>query len=129
MARLFPLVLLVAGVLFFAQSLPAKTMIESKKPVTKQQRVERINARVQDMSVKLSLNQQQRDKIHEILTTTKEQTLKLMGETGEKILELKRQGEAEIDAVFTTQQREKYRNMTKEAEDEEEFMKVYKSSY
>lgn len=120
--------LIVITLLFLGHAVFAK-MIESKKPRTRQERVERIKARVQEMTATLNLNGAQKEKITEILTRTKEETLRLIEITGEKITEVKSQAEVEIDAVLSTRQKEQYRNMTKEEEEEDAFLKVYKSTY
>ena len=124
------LILSFASVFFIAASSVFAKMMESSKPklTTREQRAGKIQARVIALNKKLNLSDQQRKQITEILARVKEDTVKMLEETGEKIRELKANGEEEIAKVLTEQQREKFNNVNEE-ETDEDVVKVFKTSY
>jgi len=127
--RAITILLVMAFILVFSKQLTLAKMMESKKPRSKSERVEKIKARVELMTQQLKLNELQRKRITEILTQNKEEIIRLLEETGSKIAELKERAEEQIDTVLTEQQKKIYRNMTKEEDEEDEYLKVYKSNY
>jgi len=125
------LILSFASVFFIAASSVFAKMMESSKPklpTTREQRAGKIQARVIALNKKLNLSDQQRKQITEILARVKEDTIKMLEETGERIGELKAKGEEEIAKVLTEQQREKFNNIHEE-ETDEDVVKVFKTSY
>jgi Spy/CpxP family protein refolding chaperone len=124
------LILSFASVFFIAASSVFAKMMESSKPklTTREQRAGKIQARVIALNKKLNLSDQQRKQITEILARVKEDTVKMLEETGERIGELKAKGEEEIAKVLTEQQKEKFNNVHEE-ETDEDVVKVFKTSY
>jgi len=122
---------LVAIILILIVNCAFAKMMESKKPrlPTKEQRVSRIQARINELNKKLNLNEEQKTKIKEILTETKEETVKMLEETGERIAEAKAKGEEEVGKVLTKEQRDKFNNVYEKEEDDEDVLKVFKTSY
>jgi Spy/CpxP family protein refolding chaperone len=105
-------------------------MMESAKPrlSTKEQRMNKIQARIISLNKKLNLSDLQRKQITDILTKVKGETTKMLEDTGEDIRNAKAQGEEEIEKVLTKEQRDKFNNV-REQEEDEDVVKVFKSSY
>ena len=122
--------LLILGVIFCVNSASAK-LLEKKKPrlPTKADRQERIKQRVTDLSVKLSLSEQQAKKITDLLNRSKEETERLLEETGKKIVDLKLQTEKNLQAILTEEQRDKYNKIYQKEQEEDEDLMLFKSEY
>lgn len=130
MFKRISILLFVVTLIITVSSVFAK-MMESKPPKvpTKAQRLSRIQTRVSELSKKLGLSEEQKRKIIEILNKSKDETASLIEETGLKINELKQQAENEIEKVLTDQQKEKFNKVYESEEDDENIVKVFKSSY
>lgn len=113
--------------LCLALSLAYAKMIESEKErlPSQKQRIEKIQTRVNELHQKLDLNSEQVRAVTEILTRTKEATMKLLEEAGGKILELKKKGEEEIQALLTEEQKGKLQGIAEETE-EEDILKIFR---
>jgi Spy/CpxP family protein refolding chaperone len=118
-------------VIIFVSSSSFAKMIESRKPrlPSKQQRLNKIQMRVNELNKKLNLKEAQKTQITDILTRVKEETVKLLEETGQKITQLKAAGEVEIEGTLTKEQRDKFNNVYETEGDEEDIVKIFRSSY
>jgi F0F1-type ATP synthase membrane subunit b/b' len=104
-------------------------MIESAKPRQQaRERIEKIQARVNELDAKLNLNDEQKKKITGILTKAKEATAKILEDVGDQITQLKANAETEIEGVLTKQQFEKYKEVPAE-KDDDNVLKIYKGKY
>ena len=118
-------------VILLAASSAFAKMMESKKPrlSTKEQRLTKVQKRIIELNKKLNLDEQQRRKITDILTQNKEEVVRLLEETGEKIKATKAAGEQEIEKVLAKEQRDKFNNVYEKEEEDEDVVKVFKSNY
>jgi len=125
------LIFLLGIVVLFAANSAFAKMMESKKPrlSTKEQRLTKVQKRVIELNKKLNLDEQQRRKITDILTQNKEEVVRLLEETGEKIKATKAAGEQEIEKVLAKEQRDKFNNVYEKEEEDEDVVKVFKSNY
>jgi hypothetical protein len=121
---IYVLILLVARPAF------AQTLL-SQRPITKQgpQR-KTIEEKVQELYLQLNLSEEQRKKIVQILTKSRENTSKVIEDLSEKIAAIKKKSEADIEALLTREQRLKYKNTREPQEEEEEdtILKVFKGA-
>jgi len=125
------LIFLLGIVVLFAANSAFAKMMESKKPrlSTKEQRLTKVQKRIIELNKKLNLDEQQRRKITDILTQNKEEVVRLLEETGEKIKATKAAGEQEIEKVLAKEQRDKFNNVYEKEEEDEDVVKVFKSNY
>jgi Spy/CpxP family protein refolding chaperone len=124
-------VFLCISIILLIVSAPVSAkMLESARPKlsTRQQRMNKIQRRVVALNKKLDLNEQQRKQITDILTKVKEEVVKMLEATGERIREVKRGGEEDIEEVLSPKQRKVFNNV-REQEEDEDIVKVFKSSY
>ena len=121
------MMLIVAACLFLGTRAGYAKMIESEKSKvpTQKQRLEKVQARVDELNQKLFLSDEQKKTITEIITRTKEATMNLLQETGDKITEIKSKAELEIEGVLTKEQKEKLKDVAAE-KDEEAILKIFK---
>jgi hypothetical protein len=107
-------------------------MLESEKPRSlsvKEQRLERIEARIKELDDKLDLDLGQKIKVKEILTKEKEETGKVLNEAAVKVKKIKDKFDTEIETVLTKRQRNLLREVPEEEEEEEEeLLQVFKSN-
>lgn len=83
-------------------------MLESEEPrraSIQKQRVEKIEARIKELDDKLGLTLEQKIKVKEILTKTKEETSKVLDEVAAKVKKIKDRSDAEIKTVLTKRQK------------------------
>ena len=125
------LILLVAISLLGSFNFAFSKLLEKKRTrlPTKEERANRIKDRVTKLSIQLSLNEEQRKKITDILNRSKEEIYRILEETGEKIADLKLQTEKNLQDLLTKEQREKYNKIYQEEQAEDEDMTIFKSSY
>ncbi len=113
-------------------SIASSEMLESEKPRTlsvKEQRLERIEARIKELDEKLDLTLEQKIKVKEVLTKEKEETLKILNEVAAKVKKVKDKSDSEIETFLTRRQRDLLREVPEEEEDEEEeLMEVFRSN-
>jgi len=123
-------ILLTAIIFMVTFNISLAKMLEKKRPrlPSKEQRGERIQNRVKELSIKLNLNDEQGKKITGILTKSKEKINQLLEETGDKIAQMREKSEQDLQAVLTKEQRDKYIAAPQESE-EEELIKVFKTTY
>jgi carbonic anhydrase len=121
----------LAIIAIFAVSSALAKMLESAPPrlSTKQQRLNKIQARVNTLDKKLSLNESQRKQITEILSRVKDKTVEILEEVSLKISKLKEDGEVEIEGALTQIQKDKFNNVYEKEGEDEDIVKVLKSSY
>ncbi|MEI6631353.1 MAG: hypothetical protein WCL25_01910 [bacterium] len=109
----------------------------SEKPaqgsvVVREQRLERVEARIQELDQKLGLSLEQKIKVKEILTKEKTDNAKIISEAAVKSKKLKEKSEAEIESILTKKQLNLFRDVVSqedEKEDEEdEMFQVFKSN-
>ncbi len=114
----------------------AETLV-SEKPaqgsvVVREQRLERVEARIQELDQKLGLSLEQKIKVKEILTKEKTDNAKIISEAAVKSKKLKEKSEAEIESILTKKQLNLFRDVVSqedEKEDEEdEMFQVFKSN-
>jgi Spy/CpxP family protein refolding chaperone len=118
-------------ILLLATSAFAQSTLLSQRPMTKQgpQRMT-IEEKVQELYLRLNLSEEQRKKIIQILTKSRESVSKVIEDLSEKIAAIKKKSEADIEALLTREQRLKYKK-TQEAQEEEEeetILKVFKGA-
>ena len=106
-------------------------MMESAPPrlSTKQQRQNRIQARINALDKKLNLSEAQKKQITEILTRVKDKAVEVLEEASQKISKLKEDGEVEIEGILTQVQKDKFNNVYEKEGEDEDIVKVLKSSY
>lgn len=102
-------------------------MLETKKPVKKikEQRLEKIQDRVEELAEKLNLTEEQKIKATEVLTRDREKTTKVLEEAATKIEEIKNNTDAEIEGLLTEEQKNKFRGVP-EDEEEKTWLKIFK---
>jgi hypothetical protein len=125
------LFIILSIIAFFSVSSALAKMLESAPPrlSTKQQRLNKIQARVNTLDKKLNLNEAQRKQITEILSRVKDKTVEILEEVSQKILKLKEGGEIEVEGVLTQIQKDKFNNVYEKEGEDEDIVKVLKSSY
>lgn len=124
------LLILFAVVFIFVGSAFAK-MMESAPPrlSTKQQRLNKIQARVNTLDKKLNLSEAQKKQITDILSRVKDKAVEALEEASQKISKLKEDGEVEIEETLTQIQKDKFNNVYEKEVEDEDIVKVLKSSY
>ena len=117
---------LVMMLCIFIGQLAFARMMESKKLTFKQQRLDKIKSRVNNLTKKLTLTEDQQKKITIILTESKEEVIKLLEDSGTKIADLRKKAEDQIEEVLTPEQRDKFRGVEEKDAEDEEVLKIFK---
>ena len=128
-------VLAVLAGLAFMRDGRCETLVSEKQSqapaLAKEQRLERIEARIQELDQRLDLSLEQKIKIKEILTKEKSENAKIVSEAATKSRKLKEKSESEIESLLTKKQLDLFRNVVSEedqAEEEDEMLKVFRSN-
>jgi len=98
-------------------------MLESEEPhpaAIQKRKVDKIEARIQELDDKLGLKLEQKIQIKNILTKEKGETSKALNEAGVKVKKIKEKFNTEIETVLTKRQRDLLREVPEEEEEEEE---------
>jgi hypothetical protein len=107
-------------------------MLESEKPRSlsvKEQRLERIEARIKELDDKLDLDLGQKIKVKEILTKEKEEISKILSEVAGKVKKTKERSNTEIEKFLSKRQINLLREVPEEEGDEEaELLQVFESN-
>lgn len=121
----------LAIIAIFTTSSALAKMLESAPPrmSTKQQRLNKIQNRVNTLDKKLNLSEAQRKQITEILSRVKDKAVEILEEASQKISKLKEEGEVEIEGTLDQPQKEKFKNVYEKEGEDEDIVKVLKSSY
>ena len=120
-------VVLSISVPVFSEMMKSEKPVVSKKPAARDQKPEKIEARIKELDDKLDLTLEQKGKIKEILTGVRQETSKLVSEAAAKAKKLREKGDADIEAILTKEQRDIFNNVPKEEETpEDEMLKVFK---
>ncbi len=120
--------LVLAVVLFLGAYSVSAEMLKSKVKTIRERRAATILEKANEMVVKCDLDLDQKLKVVEILTKTREEVDKLLEEVVDKLSEIKAKEKSGIEATLTEEQRKKFTEAPK-FEEEEDLMKVYKSKY
>jgi F0F1-type ATP synthase membrane subunit b/b' len=109
-------------------TLASSQMLETKKPIKKikEQKVEKIEDKVNDLSEKLKLTEEQKIKVREILTKAKEETVKILDEAGTKITKIDSDIDSAIEELLTQEQKLKFKGVTKAEYETDKWLKIYK---
>jgi len=121
----------LAIIAVFAVSSALAKMLESAPPhlSTKQQRLNKIQARVNTLDKKLNLSEPQKKQITEILSRVKDKAVEILEDASQRISQIKESGEAEIEKTLTKEQQDKFNNVYEKEGEDEDIVKVLKSSY
>jgi len=103
-------------------------MLKSKIKTTRERRAATILQKANEMAAKFDLNLEQKLKIIEVLTKTREEIDKLLEEVADKLNEIKVNEKSGIETAMTEEQRKKF-SEPPVFEEEDELMKIYKSKY
>jgi hypothetical protein len=107
-------------------------MLESEKPRSlsiKEQRLERVEARIKELDDKLDLDLGQKIKVKEVLTKEKEEISKILNEVAGKIKKIKERSNTEIEKFLSKRQIDLLREVPEEEGDEEaELLQVFESN-
>lgn len=124
------LIILLCAIFYGQGQLLFAKMIESQKSVapSRRERLERVQARVNELNAKLNLSEEQKKAITGILTNTKDEVAKLFEAAGTKIGELKEKSEEAIKSVLTKEQRDKLDEVAADTE-EEGILKIFRGQY
>jgi len=124
--NLFLLVLI--GVFFLGVYSVSAQMLKSRTKTTRERRAATILQKANEMAVKFDLNLEQKLKVIEVLTKTREEIDKLLEEVADKLNEIKVNEKSGIEVALTEEQRKKF-SEPPVFEEEDELMKIYKSKY
>ena len=124
--NLFLLVLI--GVFFLGVYSVSAQMLKSKTKTTRERRAATILQKANEMAAKFDLNLEQKLKVIEVLTKTREEIDKLLEEVADKLNEIKVNEKSGIEVALTEEQRKKF-SEPPVFEEEDDLMKIYKSNY
>ena len=112
------LTLLVVVTLIFTMHSAFAKLLENKvqKKEKKVEQVDKIQARVKELSLQLYLSDKQKEKITEILTNAKQEVRKVLEEASGKIEEIQAKQEDDIASTLSDAQREKFLGTVEEDE-------------
>ena len=120
--------LVLTGVFFLGIYSVSAQMLKSKVKTVRERRTATILEKANEMAIKFDLNLEQKLKIIEVLTKTREEIDKLLEEVADKLNVIKTVEKADIEVVLTPEQRVKF-SEPPVFEEEDELMKIYKSKY
>jgi hypothetical protein len=106
-------------------------MLESQRlrKTARDKRIEKIQARVNELDAKLSLSPEQKKAITKVLTESKDGIYKFLEESAQKVEELKKKAQDGVEELLIAEQKIKLREVPEEKEDEEDYLEVFKSKY
>jgi len=123
------LLLIFIGILSLGIYSVSAQMIKSAVKTRRERRAATILEKAEEMAMELSLNIDQKLRIIDIMTKTREDVDKLLMETADKLADLKTREKEEIEAVMTPEQRERFLKPPEFEEEEEDLLKIYRSKH